>query len=154
MDRNTVTGLVLIGLLLTVFAIFNQPSEEEQRKMKEKAEKIQAEKDAKAKAKAEKENKEKEAKTLQGNWIAKLDEEGNPAPADSGMVVYSDTTVSPVVDTIIPIAMAPVQKEKSADLAEAETPENNKPRVEVKDSLLTLESDKLLVTFNTAEQSV
>ncbi|GAB5418709.1 MAG: membrane protein insertase YidC [Crocinitomicaceae bacterium] len=148
MDRNTVTGLVLIGLLLTVFAVFNQPSEEEQRKMKENAEKIQAEKDAKAKAKAEKENKEKEVKTLQGNWIAKLDDEGNPAPADSGMVVYSDTTVSPVVDTIIPIAMAPVEKEKTADVAEAGTSENKKPRVEVKDSLLTLESDKLLVTFN------
>jgi YidC/Oxa1 family membrane protein insertase len=29
MDKNTVTGLVLIGVILSAFAIFNQPSEEE-----------------------------------------------------------------------------------------------------------------------------
>jgi type II secretory pathway component PulM len=29
MDRNTLTGLVLIGLLLTVFTIINKPTEEE-----------------------------------------------------------------------------------------------------------------------------
>ena len=32
MDRNTLTGLVLIGLLLTVFTIINKPSEEEIKK--------------------------------------------------------------------------------------------------------------------------
>jgi hypothetical protein len=38
MDRNTVIGLVLIGLILSVFTIFNQPSEEEikQRRRKQK----------------------------------------------------------------------------------------------------------------------
>ena len=29
MDRNTITGLFLIGLVLTVFSIYNQPSQEE-----------------------------------------------------------------------------------------------------------------------------
>ena len=29
MDRNTITGLVLIGLILTVFSIINRPSEED-----------------------------------------------------------------------------------------------------------------------------
>ena len=29
MDKNTLTGLVLIGLLLTLFTVFNRPSEEE-----------------------------------------------------------------------------------------------------------------------------
>ena len=28
MDRNTITGLVLIGLILTVFSIINRPTEE------------------------------------------------------------------------------------------------------------------------------
>ena len=32
MDRNTITGLVLIGLILTVFSIFNRPSEEDIKK--------------------------------------------------------------------------------------------------------------------------
>ena len=29
MDKNTLTGLVLIGLLLTLFTVFNRPTEEE-----------------------------------------------------------------------------------------------------------------------------
>ena len=32
MDRNTITGLVLIGLILTVFSIINRPSEEDIKK--------------------------------------------------------------------------------------------------------------------------
>ena len=35
MDRNTITGLVLIGLILTVFSIFNRPSEEDIKKKQE-----------------------------------------------------------------------------------------------------------------------
>ena len=149
MDRNTVTGLVLIGLLLTVFAIFNQPSEEEQRKMEEKARKEKEAKAEKERAKAEKAAKEKEAKTLQGNWIAKLDDEGNPAPADSGMVVYIDTTVSPVRDTMIPLEMAPVAMvttSNETDSLNTEVSTAQKPQV--KDSLLTLESNRLVVEFN------
>ena len=34
MDRNTLTGLVLIGLVLTIFSIINQPSEEDLKKVK------------------------------------------------------------------------------------------------------------------------
>ena len=34
MDRNTLTGLVLIGLVLTIFSIINQPSEEDLKKAK------------------------------------------------------------------------------------------------------------------------
>ncbi len=148
MDRNTVTGLILIGLLLTVFAIFNKPSEEDQRKIREKQRKEQEKKDAAARAKAEKVQKEKESKTIQGNWITKLDDEGNPVPADSGMVVLTDTTGT-LGDTIVPMEMVPTpKKEKTADIAEAESSENKKPRTIVKDSLLTLESDKLIVEFN------
>ena len=36
MDRNTITGLVLIGLILTVFSIINQPSEKDIKKKQEK----------------------------------------------------------------------------------------------------------------------
>ena len=47
MDRNTLTGLVLIGLLLTVFTIINKPSEAE---LKAKQEKVEKAKLAKTKA--------------------------------------------------------------------------------------------------------
>lgn len=48
MDRNTVVGLVLIGLILTVFSIINQPSTEDLKKQ-EKTQKELAEKKAKTK---------------------------------------------------------------------------------------------------------
>ena len=35
MDRNTITGLVLIGLILTVFSIINRPTEEDIKKGKD-----------------------------------------------------------------------------------------------------------------------
>lgn len=53
MDRNTTIGLVLIGLLLTVFSIVNQPSKEEIAK-REKAQKAQALKAKKSEEKAKK----------------------------------------------------------------------------------------------------
>jgi hypothetical protein len=34
MDRNTTIGLVLLGLILTVFSIINQPSKEDVKKKK------------------------------------------------------------------------------------------------------------------------
>ena len=138
MDRNTVTGLVLIGLLLTVFAIFNQPSEEEQRKMEEKARKEREAKAAKEKEKEAKENEEKQAKTIEGNWVEKLDEKGNPVPADSGFVWMKDTT-GVQKDSLFALTV-PSKEEMNSDKKE-------KAAI-VKDSLLTLESDKLLVTFN------
>ncbi len=47
MDRNTVIGLVMIGLILSVFTIFNQPSEEEIKEQQKTAQ--EAEKKAKSK---------------------------------------------------------------------------------------------------------
>ena len=46
MDRNTLTGLVLIGLLLTVFTIINKPTEEE---LKQQEDEIVKAKEAQAK---------------------------------------------------------------------------------------------------------
>ncbi|MFN5786493.1 MAG: membrane protein insertase YidC [Flavobacteriia bacterium] len=52
MDRNTITGLVLIGLILSVFTIMNQPSEEEIKKQqKEVALQKKKEKEKEAKSK-------------------------------------------------------------------------------------------------------
>jgi YidC/Oxa1 family membrane protein insertase len=144
MDRNTVTGLILIGLLLTAFALFNGPTEEEEKKMREKARK---EREAKAKKEREKEAKaaeETKEKTLEANWIPKLDEEGKPAAADSGMVAYTDTITGR--DTMI----AQVQTREIAP-EKSKSPKNTS---QAKDSLLTLESDIMRVTFNAKGGSV
>ena len=48
MDRNTITGLVLIGLILTVFSIINRPTEEDIKKRKDElAKKEQVKTDSK-----------------------------------------------------------------------------------------------------------
>lgn len=140
MDRNTITGLVLIGLLLTAFSIFNQPSEEQQRKIEEKARKDREAKAAKELEKESEKAEETAAKTLTANWIPKLTESGEPVPADSGMVWYTDTLATDH-DTLIPAL--PVKA-----IAKEETIADKSSQTELKDSLLTLESDRLLVTFN------
>lgn len=138
MDRNTITGLVIIGLILSGFAIFNQPSDEERKAMEEKARKEKAanEKKDSSKVKQAKANKtEKEDKTFEGNWIPKLDDAGKAVPADSGFVVYYDTITGK--DTVMAL---PVGK---PDVAETAPPAPGIP-----DSLITLETDKLKIEFN------
>lgn len=66
MDRNTTIGLILIGLLLTVFTIVNQPSKEDI----EKAKKEQA-------AKKKQENKKSEKHS---NHVTKHENTGNDTP--------------------------------------------------------------------------
>jgi hypothetical protein len=88
MDRNSVIGLVLIGLILSVFAIMNQPSEEEIKKqekeiaLQEKKEK-QAEKTKTVEAKktaSEVKESNNSSKTViakeDGGSFATLDESG------------------------------------------------------------------------------
>ncbi len=68
MDRNSVIGLVLIGLILSVFAIMNQPSEEEIKKQEKEI--------------ALQEKKEKEAdkkKTVEAKKMASEVQSGNNA---------------------------------------------------------------------------
>ena len=49
MDRNTTIGLVLLGLILTVFSVINQPSKEDNKKKSkakiEQTDKVKAQKD-------------------------------------------------------------------------------------------------------------
>ena len=101
MDRNTVVGLVLIGLILSVFTIFNQPSDEELKAEKERierAEKAQKEKEEKAAAKvADKKKKQSDKKT--SNWIAKLDDKGEQMKDSTGALIYVDTVRN--VDTVM-----------------------------------------------------
>ena len=82
MDRNTLTGLVLIGLILTVFSIFNQPSDE----------------DIKKKAKTEQVNaKEKEASKKE---TAKAGEAKSDAKAKKQVKEYLDESVKGEIITL------------------------------------------------------
>lgn len=91
MDRNTVIGLVLIGTLLTVFTIFNSPSEEElakrkkETKQKEQLDKKEAESNEDAIA-------QKKQITTDSTWVAKLDSTGKQITKDSGLVYTNKAT--------------------------------------------------------------
>ncbi len=136
MDRNTVTGLILIGVILTGFALFNQPTEEQRKALAAKErEKEAAKKKKKAAATATKVDT-----TFEGNWEPKLDSLGNPAPADSGMVTYYNPKTKQ--DTMIPAVVAQPE------------PVNKTSVASVPDSLIELESDKLIIAFNAKGGSV
>lgn len=81
MDRNSITGLVLIGLILTVFSILNQPSEEDYRKKEKKEATDLKEKKEKAELKKNTENDKREittenrAKVVEQGQIIRLENE-------------------------------------------------------------------------------
>lgn len=105
MDRNTVVGLVLIGLILSVFAIFNKPTEEE----------IQAKQD---KLRSE-----------------QVDKATNEQKTDS------DASKSNVVS---------IEKADTSLKATDKATEVKKPDSQpVVGEIITLETDKLIVDFNT-----
>ena len=93
MDRNTITGLVLIGLILTVFSIINRPTEEDIKKRKDElAKKEQVKTDSK---------KVLTQDTLNQDTLAVIQnviEEENTASA-SDSIVISKTPV--IKDTVI-----------------------------------------------------
>ena len=95
MDRNTVIGLVLIGVILSIFTIVNQPSEEELKAEAAKSKKEQI--DKKTKKESEKETivaDEVDTPELSADWSVKLDGKGNRVTAESGMVVYTNAITS------------------------------------------------------------
>lgn len=127
MDRNTIIGLTLIGVILVTFTIFNQPSAEEIKKEKQR---VEAEK---KKKKAEEEQKaiahKQDAKpAVTAELQPKKDKNGNQVVDAEGNKVYLDSTGR---DTII-ITPAAVQSAPS-----------------FKAELIRLESDKAIVDFST-----
>ncbi|MCH2230324.1 MAG: membrane protein insertase YidC [Crocinitomicaceae bacterium] len=130
MDRNTVFGLVIIGLILSVFTIYNQPSDEEIQAEKEKIE--LAEKEA---AEAEKEKLAKESQHVVdevNTTIPKLDNNGEQILTDNGDKVFVDTLTNEEV--IVPSI----------------TIDETKPEpTEVKGELIRMENEKLIIDFST-----
>jgi YidC/Oxa1 family membrane protein insertase len=136
MDRNTITGLVLIGLVLTAFALFNQPSEEEMKAAKEKAEKeqLKAEKERAKKEKADKEKQAADTIEMAVNWTPKLDENDEFIKDSTGSFIYVDTLGN---DSLIPATSKMIPDSL-----------REKKKV-VKGEVITLSTDKLVVDFNT-----
>ncbi|MFT5778983.1 MAG: YidC/Oxa1 family membrane protein insertase [Crocinitomicaceae bacterium] len=141
MDRNTIVGLVLIGLILSLFAIFNQPSEAEVKAAKAKHDKEVA---AKQEAKRESDSlatlDQAAADTLkislsESNWKPKLDEDGKQISDASGLLSFQDSitgrdtlmaAIAPESETALPI-----KKEK------------------VVGEIVQLETDKFIIDFDT-----
>jgi YidC/Oxa1 family membrane protein insertase len=128
MDRNTVIGLVLIGLILSVFTIVNQPSEEELRQRAKERELVQQEKEENKKAKKEAKKKTAILK-VSDHLIPKIDEKGEQI-AENGGLVYTDT-ISKKDTTIV--------------VKSTSTPS----KTVVNGKLIQLENDKFRIFFNT-----
>ena len=80
MDRNTVIGLFLLGLVLTVFSIYNQPSQAEIDAENQKIE--QADKIKEVDEKKQKDTAEKNKKTEQAEKVKEVDEKKQKVTAD------------------------------------------------------------------------
>lgn len=95
MDRNTVIGLVLIGLILTVFTIFNKPTEEEMKENQDRQEQVDqnASNDKNDKDdKGDKSDKDKPAGDDKpvNSLVAQLDDKGEQIIQD-GLWLMKDT---------------------------------------------------------------
>jgi YidC/Oxa1 family membrane protein insertase len=130
MDRNTLIGLVLIGIVFSVFTIFNQPTPEELAKQKkEQAKKEQVDK------KKEKNQKKVEKKPSQpavyqpkqiGDFQPKRDANGQPVKASNGYVYTNSKTKQ---DTVI----VPIEARSGST---------------VKGELFRIENEKLLIDID------
>ncbi|MEX2483604.1 MAG: membrane protein insertase YidC [Brumimicrobium sp.] len=137
MDRNTLVGLGLIGVILAIFTYFNQPSPEEIQAQKEKQE--LAEKRVEEKRKLEKEQSEDDSSSEENDkngshLIRKVDEKGNALVDTLGRQIYIDTVTN-------------------RDTVTAEVPKSETSVAEVsndfKGEILKIENDKLEVLIST-----
>lgn len=115
MDKNSVIGLVLIGLIFVSFNIFMQPSEEEIKAEKARIEREDKKKEANKKAKEE----AVKAEEKQSNLVAKLNEEGQPVLDSLGNPVFVNadtnndtTTVEEVKPVVLPEETFSVETDK------------------------------------------
>lgn len=126
MDRNTVIGLVLIGVILSVFTIFNQPSEEEIKKQQAEV--------ALQRAKEGQRNKQQKAdietttlKAHQEEMLTpKLGANGKQLSTEKGLVYLTKAKK----DTVIPTALPTNQSKQKGEL-------------------IRLENEKLIIDFST-----
>ena len=145
MDKNTITGLVIIGIILSVFTYLKQPSEEE---IKAEAKKEQAAAQAAEAKKLTKNNQadkqEEEKQEVKGNWVPNLDSQGDQIYEDY-LYSYNDTLTGK--DTMMTRIETPVVSSNSD--TNPEKPETRKVIRVIKDSIITLKTKKLEIDFST-----
>jgi len=134
MDKNTVIGLVIIGVILSVFTIFNQPTEEELKEKQAKtelAEKRKKENEKNTSNELEKSDSSTSDATAGANsLVAKLGEDGKQLESE-GLLVFTDTLTKK--DTLI----APVTSKEAAI------------QTAVEGEIIRMENEKLIVDFDT-----
>jgi YidC/Oxa1 family membrane protein insertase len=147
MDRNTLIGLGLIGVILAIFTYINQPDPEEYKKQQELAKKELEERQRKEKEKEEKMDEELSL-SIPENWMPKTDEEGIIQKDSLNRVIYIDTVKN--IDTVL--------VEKVAGNSDAEViADENTGEVEKEDAVVNdfegeiihLQNDKIHVEINT-----
>ena len=139
MDKNTIIGLVLIGIILSVFTIYNQPTKEEIEAEKAKIElaekqRIEAEKKAKEKDKDPKDETGIEKET-NNSLIPKLDDLNEQIKTENGDLVFTDTITKR--DTIVPYSNNLNKESLSTD------------KKDINGELIRLENEKFIIDFNT-----
>ncbi|MEN9441574.1 MAG: hypothetical protein RLZ33_1651, partial [Bacteroidota bacterium] len=92
MDRNTVIGLVLIGIILSVFTIVNQPSEEEIKEQQKKELALKAKENAKKKDTAKDKKAVVASVPVDKNLVPKKDAKGQQIKTDKGLVYVNTKT--------------------------------------------------------------
>src|SRR3990167_1298445 len=141
MDKNTIIGLSLIGLILVTFTIFNQPSEDDLKKEKAKIEAAKKKKEAAEEAKeakAKKEDTEKPTATVADNGLKpKLDKKGKQLADKKGNLIYTDSLGH---DTALVAAVATPETTPTA----ATTPAAPSFKAET----ITLQSNNLVNCFS------
>lgn len=131
MDKNTIIGLVIIGLILSVFSIVSQPSDEEIKKQQQKEIAVQQKMEKEAEQAKEKAAKAKKETVIANPLTPKLDEKGKQLETDKGLVFVNNTTKK---DTVI---------------AKSESNKVSTVTTELKGELIRLENEKIIVDFST-----
>ncbi len=136
MDRNTIIGLGLIGVILAMYTYFNQPTEaeiaaqQEQQELLEQQQEDQANQQKSNESSDDQSKSKGESKESTSQFIVKTDEDGNTISDSLGRTIYVDTISNK--DTILIDQQASSSKQimASEDVEEKNvTLENSKIKV-------------------------
>jgi YidC/Oxa1 family membrane protein insertase len=137
MDKNTLIGLGLIGVILAVFTYINQPDPEEIRRQQEIAQQELEERKRLEESEAAEQIKDLQ-NALPENWVPVLGEDGTQQIDSLGNAVFRDTVRN--VDSVL------------VNTAEVQTAQETRLRTSTQDfqaETLMLKNKNLTVTINT-----
>lgn len=147
MDRNTLIGLGLIGVILAIFTYVNQPDPEEYKKQQELAKKELEERQLKEKE-LRKKSDEESTLSIPANWIPKTDEEGIILKDDQERIIYIDTVKN--VDTVLNVSADNKSESNIQPIENSDKAKNNQVlKNDFKGEVIHLQNDKIHVEINT-----